>query len=150
MPRRRSSREELHKVLLEKGREILFEEGFETDSNNLTFKRVFGRVEAKSGQRITNASVIKRVWENQAEHQTDVLVSIAKDEARPEVEGAVGCVAHSRLLHSRIPGSGSPRGVSRWRHRKRHGHCQICQLAALDLCRRHGHRHGDAGTAETD
>jgi hypothetical protein len=80
-------------MLLEEGRAILFEEGFEADSSNLTFKRVFERLEVKTGQRITNASVIKRVWENQAEFQADVLVSIARDEARPEVGGAVDAIA---------------------------------------------------------
>ena len=32
--------------------------------------------------RITNASVIRRIWENQADFQADVLVTIAHDEAR--------------------------------------------------------------------
>ena len=93
MPPKRRSREELQKQLVEEGREILFEEGFEAASSNLTFKRVFERVEAKTGQRITNASVIKRVWENQAEFQADVLVSIARDEARPEAGGAVDAIS---------------------------------------------------------
>ena len=75
-------REELRTTLLEEGREILFEEGLQAGSSNLTFKRVFERVEAKTGSRITNASVIKRIWDNQAEFQTDVLVTIARDEAR--------------------------------------------------------------------
>jgi len=83
----------LHRLLLEEGREILIDEGLETGSSNLTFKRVFDRVESKTGERITNASVIRRVWENQAEFQTDVLVSIAQDEARPEVGGAVDAIA---------------------------------------------------------
>jgi len=79
-------------MLLQEGREILIDEGLETGSSNLTFKRVFDRVESKTGERITNASVIKRVWENQADFQTDVLVSIAQDEARPEVGGAVDAI----------------------------------------------------------
>jgi len=68
--------------LVEEGREILLTEGLEAGSSNLTFKRVFERVEAKTGVRITNASVIKRIWENQADFQADVLVTIARDEAR--------------------------------------------------------------------
>jgi hypothetical protein len=68
--------------LLEEGREILLTEGLEAGSSNLTFKKVFDRVEAKTGMRITNASVIKRIWENQADFQADVLVTIARDEAR--------------------------------------------------------------------
>ncbi len=89
----RRSREELRKALLEEGRQILFEEGLEAGSSNLTFKRVFERVEEKTGTRVTHASVIKRVWENQADFQADVLVTVAQDEARPEVGGAVDAIA---------------------------------------------------------
>ena len=78
----RRSREELRTRLVEEGREILFAEGLEARSSNLTFKRVFARVEAKTGRRITNASVIKRIWENQADFQAEVLTTIARDEAR--------------------------------------------------------------------
>jgi hypothetical protein len=62
----RRDREELRTTLIEEGREILFTEGLKAGSSSLTFKRVFDRVEAKTGLRITNASVIKRIWENQA------------------------------------------------------------------------------------
>jgi len=72
----------LRTSLVEEGRDILLTEGLEAGSSNLTFKRVFERLEAKTGVRITNASVIKRIWENQAEFQADVLVTFARDEAR--------------------------------------------------------------------
>ena len=78
----RRSREELRTRLVEEGRELLFTEGLAVGSSNLTFKRVFDRVEAKTGMRVTNASVIKRIWENQADFQADVLVSVVRDEAR--------------------------------------------------------------------
>lgn len=78
----RRTREELRTTLVEEGRLILLTEGLETGSSNLTFKRVFDRVEANSGLRITNASVIGRIWENQADFQADVLVTIARDESR--------------------------------------------------------------------
>jgi hypothetical protein len=90
--RARLNREELRAMLLEEGREILFEDGLEAGSSNLTFKRVFERVEKKAGVRLTNASVIRRVWENQADFQADVLVAIAKDEGRQEAEGTVRAV----------------------------------------------------------
>ena len=80
-PTRRSG-QEIRTRLVEEGREILFTEGLAVGSSNLTFKRVFERLEAKTGMRITNASVIKRIWENQADFQADVLVTIARDEAR--------------------------------------------------------------------
>ena len=83
------TRGELRTTLLEAGREILLEEGLDTDSSNLTFKRVFERVERRKGVRITNASVIRRVWQNQADFQADVLVAIAHDEERPEAERTI-------------------------------------------------------------
>ena len=89
----RLSRDELRSTMLEEGREILYQEGLEAGSSNLTFKRVFERVEKKTGVRLTNASVIKRVWENQADFQADVLVAIAKDEGRPEAESTVQAIA---------------------------------------------------------
>lgn len=89
----RRSKEELRRTLLEEGRQILVEEGLDSGSSNLTFKRVFERVEMKTGVRITNASVIRRVWDNQSEFQADVLVAIAQDEARQEVGGAVDAIA---------------------------------------------------------
>jgi hypothetical protein len=78
--------------MLETGREILQEEGIQTVSSNLTFKRVFDRVERDTGRRLSNASVIKRIWDNQADYQADVLVSVAHDERRPEVAETVAAV----------------------------------------------------------
>jgi len=93
MPRERRTRDDLRRTLLEEGRAILADEGLETESSNLTFKRVFDRVQQRTGDRITNASVIRRVWENQAEFQTDVLVAIAQDDARPEIGSTVEAIA---------------------------------------------------------
>jgi len=82
----RHTREELRALLLEAGREILSEEGLQSGSVNLTFKRVFDRVESTTGLQVTNASVIKRIWDNQADFQADVLMMIANDTSRPEVD----------------------------------------------------------------
>jgi len=82
MPATRRTRDELRATLVGEGRQILLTEGLGSDSSNLTFKRVFARVEASTGVRITNASVIRRIWRNQADYQTDVVISIAGDEAR--------------------------------------------------------------------
>ena len=73
----RRSREELRDLLIQTGRAILEEEGLSVGAGGLTFKEVFARVEVATGARVTNASVIRRVWENLAEYQTDVLVDIA-------------------------------------------------------------------------
>jgi hypothetical protein len=93
--RKRQPRGELHDLLLDAGREVVQDEGIETVPGNLTFKQVFERVESMTGRRLTNASVIGRIWENQADFQADVLVAIAHDEERPEVDltlKAVGAV----------------------------------------------------------
>jgi hypothetical protein len=75
-PRRRT-KEEIRDLVMEAGRSILVEEGLGVGAGDLTFKRAFERVEATTGERLTNASVIRRVWENQAEFQTDVLAAVA-------------------------------------------------------------------------
>jgi hypothetical protein len=73
-------------MLLEAAQAMLREEGLGVGTDALTFKRVFERVERDTGMRLTNASVIKRVWENQADYQTEVLLGIAADEDHAEME----------------------------------------------------------------
>jgi hypothetical protein len=85
----RQTREELRALLLETGYTILREEGLGTGAEALTFKRVFQRVEEDTGIRLTNASVIRRVWENQAEFQVDVLVAIALGDYQEDVDTAL-------------------------------------------------------------
>src|SRR5665213_2590812 len=88
----RLSRDELRALVLSAGRAILQEEGIETGTDNLTFKRVFEQVERTEGIQLTNASVIRRVWENQADFQADVLSAVARDVERPEVEETLRAV----------------------------------------------------------
>ncbi len=83
---RKQTKEELRVLLLDTGRAILQEEGLGTGAEALTFKRVFDRVERDTGVRLTNASIIRRVWDNQADFQADVLVSIATDDGSAEFE----------------------------------------------------------------
>jgi hypothetical protein len=73
----RHSREEIRQLMMDAGRSILVERGLGAGAGELTFKRVFERIESTSGVRLTNASVIRRVWENQAQYQDDVLLSVA-------------------------------------------------------------------------
>ena len=54
---------------------ILAEEGLRTGAD-LTFKRVFARVEADTGIRLTNASVIRRVWIDQADFQSEIMARV--------------------------------------------------------------------------
>lgn len=88
----RLSREELRALMLGAGRDILHEEGIEATTDNLTFKRVFERVERSTGIQLTNASIIRRVWENQADFQADVLSAIARDVERPEVDESMRAI----------------------------------------------------------
>ncbi len=67
----------MHDLLVGAGRAILEEEGLAVGAGDLTFKRVFDHVEATTGARLTNVSVIRRVWENQEDFRADVLASIA-------------------------------------------------------------------------
>ena len=83
------SRDDLHALLIETGRTILREEGLGGGGEALTFKRVSDRVEADTGIRVTNASLIGRVWENQTKYQTDVLASIAADDSSSEIAQTV-------------------------------------------------------------
>jgi hypothetical protein len=73
----RRSRQELAGLLVAAGRSVLDEEGLDVGAGPLTFKRVFDHLESTTGVRLTNASVIRRVWEDQEDFRTDVLVSIA-------------------------------------------------------------------------
>ena len=63
--------------MMDAGQALLVERGLGAGAGELTFKRVFDRIESESGVRLTNASVIRRVWENQAEYQEEVLVAVA-------------------------------------------------------------------------
>jgi hypothetical protein len=91
--RPRRSREELRTLLLAAGRSILLEEGLGPGADALNFKRAFDLVEAETGSKLTNASVIGRVWGNLADYQTDVLVELASDTSRSNVPEVAELVA---------------------------------------------------------
>jgi hypothetical protein len=86
----RQTREELRALLLETGRTILREQGLSSGAEALTFKTVFDRVEQEAAIRVTNGSVIGRVWENQAEFQADVLATIAHDDHHEQIDLGLG------------------------------------------------------------
>jgi len=71
---------------------MLRDQGLGNGAEALTFKKVFERVEEESGIRVTNASVIRRVWKNQADFQADVLMTIALDDHHHLVELGLGAV----------------------------------------------------------
>lgn len=76
----RRTRAQLRELLIEAGLEVLAEEGLGSGAEHVTFKRVFERLADTAGIRVTNASVIGRVWQNQADFQSDVLATVADRE----------------------------------------------------------------------
>jgi hypothetical protein len=99
----RQTREELRARLLHAGRAILLEQGLSSGAEAVTFKTVFDRVQEESGIRVTNGSVIGRVWANQAEFRTDVLVTVAHDDHHEQIEfglEAVRAILDDADLHS--------------------------------------------------
>ncbi len=79
--------------MLAAGQSILLEEGLGTSANALNFKRAFDRIESETGIRLSNASVIGRVWENLGDYQTAVLVELASDTSRSNVSEVADVVA---------------------------------------------------------
>ncbi len=71
------SRDELRRMVLGAGTELLWEEGLAIGAEHVTFKRVFARLERSTGIRVTHASVIRRIWQNQEEYQQDLLARLA-------------------------------------------------------------------------
>jgi hypothetical protein len=84
-PKVRRSRDELRDLILDAGREVLLAEGLGSGAEHLTFKRVLAHVEVTQGIRVTNASVIRRIWDNQNEFQLEVIRSIVNAQGDLEV-----------------------------------------------------------------
>jgi hypothetical protein len=79
--------------MLETGRTLLVEEGLGSGADTLTFKKVFERIELDTGLRLSNASIIRRVWENQADYRADVLSAIAAQEGLGEFHKTIEALA---------------------------------------------------------
>ena len=65
-------------MILDAGLAILHEDGLRTGAE-VTFKRVFDRVEEDTGVRLTNASVIRRIWSDQSDFQSDLIARVVAD-----------------------------------------------------------------------
>jgi len=78
-PKRRNiKRAELRDLVLNAGTALLLDEGIRCGIDQITFSRVFDRVEETTGRRITRASVYDRLWESQTAFQWDVLATIVE------------------------------------------------------------------------
>lgn len=94
----RRTKEELRTLVLEAGRDMLLEEGLGTGAERVTFKRVFHRLAETQGVRLTNASVIGRIWTSQAQFQAEVLASIARDDFAQDLMPVVSTIEEV-LMH---------------------------------------------------
>lgn len=81
---RRRPRGELEELLLAAGQELLLRDGPSLGLEEITFKRVFEHLEQASGVRVTHASVIGRIWDNQSDFQTSLLTSILLQQTNEE------------------------------------------------------------------
>ena len=88
----RRSRSELRDLLIQTGLQILIEEGLGSGAERLTFKRVLDRIESDQGIKISNASVIGRIWKNMEEYQDDVLATATEDENDDEINQTLTAV----------------------------------------------------------
>lgn len=80
---------------------LLIDEGLGSGADRLTFSRVFRRLAASRGIRVTNASVLGRIWEDTEAYRSEVLASVASDLNEEEfavaVDAAVGVFAKADL-----------------------------------------------------
>jgi hypothetical protein len=86
----RHSRDELRALMLTTGGAVLVDGGLGTGVDHITFKRVFERLAAEQGIHLTNASVIGRIWPDQAAYQSDVLLGFARQESSSQFLQTLG------------------------------------------------------------
>jgi len=86
-------REDLKQLLIEVGVDILNDEGLARGTERLTFKRVFDRAGQDRGVRVTNASVIGRIWSDMSDYQADVLAAALEDVDQARFEETIQAAA---------------------------------------------------------
>jgi len=84
----RRSTQEIRELLIGSALELLASGGLGTGVEHVTFKRVLDHLEASQGVRLTNASIIGRVFASQDEFQSTVLLAALTSTAANET-GAI-------------------------------------------------------------
>jgi len=82
-------RDEMKNLLIEVGLDLLIEEGLARGTERLTFKRVFDRAADERGVRVSNASVIGRIWVDMADYQADVLAAALRHDDQEGLEDTI-------------------------------------------------------------
>jgi hypothetical protein len=85
----------MRELLIEVGLDLLIEEGLALGTERLTFKRVFERAAVERGVRVTNASVIGRIWADMADYQADVLAAALSNDDIDGLEGTIRAAAQA-------------------------------------------------------
>ena len=80
--------------MIEVGLDLLIEEGLARGTERLTFKRVFDRAADERGVRVSNASVIGRIWVDMADYQADVLAAALRHDDQEGLEDTILAAAH--------------------------------------------------------
>jgi hypothetical protein len=83
-------------LLIEVALDLLVDEGLALGTERLTFKRVFERAATERGVRVTNASVIGRIWDDMADFQADVLAAALQNDDMDGMEATI--LAAARVL----------------------------------------------------
>ena len=90
-------KEFLRAAVLSAGHELLAERGLEGGATSVPLKAAINRAAERLGERITPASVYRRIWESQSSFQTDVLLEAARGypagEEEPTARAASAVVA---------------------------------------------------------
>lgn len=84
MEKKRYPRKELKSEILKAGIELVKEEGITVAPANLSFKRVFERVEQSIGKSVSGSMVYERMWPDQASFQDAVISEIVRQSAIPD------------------------------------------------------------------
>ncbi|MEM7095993.1 MAG: hypothetical protein AAF567_23515 [Actinomycetota bacterium] len=95
-PKVRRSREELRKLMLDAGRDVLADIRPTLGCDQLNYARVFSHLEETQGIRVTHASVHERIWPNVEAYRLDVLETSlqgasrdARNELRPVLQATL-------------------------------------------------------------
>ena len=91
-PRRYRKRTDLEQIILAGGRSLLRKEGLSSGVEHLSFKRVFDHVEATTGIKVANSSVIGRIWDDKSEFQHALLLSALDEDIDEELDESLAPV----------------------------------------------------------
>ena len=121
--RRRRSRAELEELLLAAGRDLLVHDGLTLGVEEVTFKRAFDHLEQTEGVRVTYASVMGRIWDNQADFQVALIRSVL-EQGRVDRPELMRLISH---VQDAVDAADLSSEATRWEAAE-----EICRVGAKD------------------